>query len=187
MAQESSKMTLSRTSSEASGDLSSSESAANEIRTQIEQTRAVMAETIDEIQARMRPGRLVSDATERIKDATVDGVKTVAARSAELAAHARSSADVEAAFDIVKRNRVAAALLGAGAALLILRAQRRARNHRAQTQLQADRLPADDTSFKRKRNQFIWSVLAAAGGYACVNSLQKETRARTALEVDNLL
>ena len=41
-----------------------------EIRAQIEHTRAEMSQTIDAIQARLRPGRLVSGATQSVKEAT---------------------------------------------------------------------------------------------------------------------
>lgn len=37
----------------------------DEIRSQIEQTRAEMSETIDAIQERLSPGRLIADAQQR--------------------------------------------------------------------------------------------------------------------------
>jgi hypothetical protein len=53
-------------------------SAADELRSQIEETRAEMSETIDAIQARLRPGAILTTATETVKDATVDRLTSLA-------------------------------------------------------------------------------------------------------------
>jgi len=52
-----------------------------EIRSQIEQTRAEMSQTLDAIQARLSPRRLVNDAAQSVKDATVGRVKRLAAKT----------------------------------------------------------------------------------------------------------
>ena len=49
-----------------------------EIRSDIEQTRADMSETIDAIQDRLRPANLVSQAKDTVRDATVGKVKQMA-------------------------------------------------------------------------------------------------------------
>jgi hypothetical protein len=49
-----------------------------EIRAQIEHTRAEMSQTIDAIQARLSPSRVVAEAKETVKDATVGRVKRLA-------------------------------------------------------------------------------------------------------------
>jgi hypothetical protein len=46
-----------------------------EIRSQIEQTRAHIGQTIDEIHSRLTPGGLVAEATDAVKEATVGRVK----------------------------------------------------------------------------------------------------------------
>lgn len=50
-----------------------------QLRSQIEHTRAEMSETIDAIQGRLSPGRLMTDAKETVKEAAVDRAKRVAA------------------------------------------------------------------------------------------------------------
>ena len=52
-----------------------------EIRSQIERTRAEMSQTIDAIHARLSPSRLVTDAKQTVKDATVGRVKRLAAKA----------------------------------------------------------------------------------------------------------
>ena len=49
-----------------------------EIRSDIEQTRADMSETLDAIQDRLRPANLVSQATDTVREATVGKVKQMA-------------------------------------------------------------------------------------------------------------
>jgi hypothetical protein len=54
---------------------------ADDIRSQIEQTRAEMSDTIDAIQTRLSPGRVIGDAKDSITDATVGRVKRLAGRA----------------------------------------------------------------------------------------------------------
>jgi hypothetical protein len=57
----------------------SSSPATREIRSQIEHTREEMGQTIDAIQARLSPSRLMTDAKQTVKEATVGRVKRLAA------------------------------------------------------------------------------------------------------------
>jgi ElaB/YqjD/DUF883 family membrane-anchored ribosome-binding protein len=52
-----------------------------EIRAEIEQTRAEMGETIDEIQDRLRPGNVVARASESVRDAAAGKVREMAHRA----------------------------------------------------------------------------------------------------------
>ena len=54
---------------------------ADDIRSQIDDTRADMTETIDAIQARLSPRRLVRDVKETIKEATVDRVVSLSKKA----------------------------------------------------------------------------------------------------------
>ena len=54
--------------------------AADDIRSQIAQTRAEMSETIDAIQTRLSPSRVIGDAKDSITEATVGPVKRLADR-----------------------------------------------------------------------------------------------------------
>ena len=92
------------------------------LRAQIEETRTEMSETIDAIQDRVRPGRLMTDAKASVKEATVGRVRDLAIRAGDsaagLAAHSsHASAAVMSAF---RRNPVPAALIGASAGLVFV-------------------------------------------------------------------
>ena len=101
----------------------------DEIRSQIEQTRAEMSHTIDAIQARLSPSRLVTDAKQTVKDATVRRVKrlVVGARHAVRNPDGKPSA-TEQILCVVKRNAVPVAFVGVGAAAAAIRAVVRSRN-----------------------------------------------------------
>jgi hypothetical protein len=76
------------------------------IRHDIEQTRAQMSGTIDEIQERLNPKRLIDEAKETVREATVGkvtGMMNNASRSAG------------GMVDRIKENPVTAAMIGAGA------------------------------------------------------------------------
>jgi Protein of unknown function (DUF3618) len=76
------------------------------IRHDIEHTRAQMSDTIDEIQERLNPKRLIDEAKETVRDATVGkvtGMMNNASRSAG------------SLVDRIKENPVSAAMIGAGA------------------------------------------------------------------------
>lgn len=76
------------------------------IRHDIEQTRAQMSGTIDEIQERLNPKRLMDEAKETVREATVGkvtGMMNNATRSAG------------SMVDRIKENPVSAAMIGAGA------------------------------------------------------------------------
>ena len=53
----------------------------DEIRSQIEQTRAEMSDTIDAIQSRLSPKRVLADAKDAVTDATVGRVKRLTQRT----------------------------------------------------------------------------------------------------------
>jgi hypothetical protein len=53
---------------------------ADALRSQIEETRAQMSDTIDAIQTRLSPARVLADAKESVADATVGRVKRLARR-----------------------------------------------------------------------------------------------------------
>jgi ElaB/YqjD/DUF883 family membrane-anchored ribosome-binding protein len=77
-----------------------------QIREEIEETRAQMSGTIDEIQERLSPRRLVNDAKETVRDATVGKVRDV-----------MDSASTSAGgiVERIKDNPVPVALIGLGA------------------------------------------------------------------------
>ena len=92
------------------------------LRVQIEETRTEMSETIDAIQDRLRPGRLMTDAKASVKEATVGRVRDLAIRAGDTAAGlAASSSDASATvMSALRRNPVPAVLIGASAGLVFV-------------------------------------------------------------------
>jgi hypothetical protein len=95
-----------------------------EIRAEIEQTRGDMSETIDAIQERLRPGKIVADARERVRDATTQKVRQMAFRASDAAN---------------RQNLLPAALIGIGTAWLLM-------NRSGNSSHSYDRLDYDDPS-----------------------------------------
>jgi hypothetical protein len=97
---------------------------AAEIRSRIERTRRGMAATIDSIQERLHPDRLVEQAKQRVRHATVDRLKDAADTVRYTAKGlAVETADSRAQLvDQVRRNPVPMALIGLGVGILVVRA-----------------------------------------------------------------
>ena len=97
-----------------------------ELRTQIEATRTEMGETIDAIQERLRPGRLMANVKGVVKEATVGRIKsltqTASARASEFGELSTTPANV-----LQKMNDypVPVALVGAATTGLVVRALQR--------------------------------------------------------------
>lgn len=85
------------------------------IQRRIEQTRANMSETINEIQTRLSPERLKREAQETIRDATIGKVEDMANTLTYKARNWRYSA-----IETIKQNPVPAALIGIGLGWLLL-------------------------------------------------------------------
>lgn len=95
---------------------------AREIRADIEQTREDMSETIDAIQERLRPGHIVSEATDRVKTATTERVKHMVGSASEGAQDAMERTR-EYAGEFMERtggNAIPLAMIGAGVAWLLV-------------------------------------------------------------------
>jgi len=100
------------------------------LRTEIARTREDMSETIDEIQDRLSPRNLMSQARDTVKEKTVGRVKQVA-RQVGLGAQsaAAQTRDVASgATETMKQNRWPAILIGSGAAWLLVDSIRRRRS-----------------------------------------------------------
>jgi ElaB/YqjD/DUF883 family membrane-anchored ribosome-binding protein len=96
-----------------------------EIRLEIEQTRDELSETIDAIQDKLRPRNIVANATEQLKSATTEKVRAMADTAGETA-HDVMDQTREAAGGLVatvKQNPIPAALIGVGAAWLLMHRQ----------------------------------------------------------------
>jgi len=95
---------------------------ARELESEIAHTRAEMSETIEAIQERLRPSNLVSDATDKVKNATTEKVKSMADTASETAQDVIRGTR-ERAYDVVegaKQNPIPALMIGAGVAWLLM-------------------------------------------------------------------
>jgi hypothetical protein len=95
-----------------------------QLRAEIEDTREEMSETIEAIQDRLKPGNIVASATERVRSATTEGVKNMAESASDTARTAMERTR-EVASDFGRRsgigqNRIPLALIGVGAAWLLI-------------------------------------------------------------------
>ena len=94
-----------------------------EIRAEIEQTREDMSETIDAIQEKLRPGNIMSDAKERVKNATTERVRNMVGSASETAQDAMEQTR-HYAGDVVegaRNNAIPVAMIGVGLAWLLVR------------------------------------------------------------------
>lgn len=85
------------------------------IRADIEQTRAEMSETIDEIQDKLSPGNIKERMRTKFRDATIGRVKSMAQKTGDAGStFART----------VRNNPLPAAMVGIGLGMLIMRSRR---------------------------------------------------------------
>ena len=77
-----------------------------EIRAEIEDTRLEMGDTLNELGSRLEPGRLVHEAKENVREATIGRVEETAKGVSDMV------------MQTIKRNPIPAAMAGAGLALL---------------------------------------------------------------------
>lgn len=93
-----------------------------EIRSDIEQTRADLTETIDAIQEKLRPGNIVAQATDTVRNATVGKVKEMARSAKEtFRGDTRSGNGV---MGRIRANPIPAALAAASVAWIALSGKR---------------------------------------------------------------
>jgi len=106
-----------------------------EIRSEIENTRAEMSQTIDAIQDRLSPRRLVQEAQETVREATVGKAERMMTDASDAATEMVSSAgDTARGFgtglvDAVRQNPVAALITGVGLGWLFMSARKNEEDH----------------------------------------------------------
>ncbi len=115
----------------------------DEIRSEIEQTRSEMSHTIDAIQERLNPHRLVQEAQDTVRDATIGRAERMMNDATDMAEEWMGNAsdtarDVGTGFvDTIRANPVAAALAGIGLGWLFMTA--RGRDHDSERRYRAYR------------------------------------------------
>lgn len=95
-----------------------------EIQGEIAHTRAEMSETIDALQEKLRPGNLVSGATDKVKTATTERVRSMA-DTASGSAQGMAQGMIEGA----RQNPIPALMIGAGVAWMLIDRSRRGNGH----------------------------------------------------------
>ena len=100
-----------------------------EIRSQIEHTRAELGQTIDAIQDRLSPRRVVQEAKENISDATIGRAKRLASRVSD-AVTTNGSPTVSAVLEKARRNPTITALVGVAISAFVLALMTRSRRPR---------------------------------------------------------
>jgi Protein of unknown function (DUF3618) len=139
------------------------------LRAQIEATRAEMSHTIDEIQARLSPSHLMTQAKAAVREAVTRRAKRLG-RRARMATEdlAEQSADARARLArMAKANPVPAAVAGAATMLLLVRALKGRRPETIESLLidpLNDGAPGDNHAGRSKTRLLI---RAASLGFAC--------------------
>jgi hypothetical protein len=101
-----------------------------QIRSEIEETRVELTETIDAIQEKLTPRNIVANATDRVKTAATERVRDMAETASQTAQQAMDYSR-EAATGVTERlrqNPLPLALIGLGAAWLLARTSPRRSN-----------------------------------------------------------
>ena len=151
----------------ASADGVPSAPTSDEIRSQIEQTRAGMSDTIDAIQSRLSPKRVLADARDSVNEATVGRVKRLTRRT---------DGSGGGVLQMVQGNPLPVALMATAAAGLLVRAltnaKRRRQHERMPTtpaqHVDAERARSANDTLSRERRSTTGRLLAVAGaGAAC--------------------
>jgi hypothetical protein len=88
-------------------------------RADIEATRARMADTLEELGARLNPGRLKQQAKDKVRDATIGRVQTMAQTTIDRAAGAGRTV-----ADVVRENPIPSAMIAAGISWLVWSSRR---------------------------------------------------------------
>jgi Protein of unknown function (DUF3618) len=147
---------------------SSSTSDTERIRSQIEETRAAMSETIDAIETRLSPRRLMTHAKETVKGATVGRITGLAQRARHTAADlaAQSSETGASVIHAMRNHLVPTALVGLATTWLIVRLVRgrsTGARVRARSSPQRRDAPGGHTLSQSRARLLTW----AASGAAC--------------------
>jgi hypothetical protein len=142
-----------------------------QIRSQIEETRAEMSETINAIQERLSPSRIITDAKETVKEATVGGVKSLTEQvSGQLSRlSAESSLGAQSVLQRVRNHPVPVALIGLAATGILLRAVRRSQTRSsAEAWTRAEPYVSQEKENTTRIVRTSAKLLAGAGaGVAC--------------------
>jgi ElaB/YqjD/DUF883 family membrane-anchored ribosome-binding protein len=118
-------------------DLSADDEDTEQLRAEIEDTRAEMSQTINEIQERLSPENVMGQVKEKVREATVGKVERVMNRVGETIGEVTEPAREvlagagttiketgRSAADVIWRNPIPVALVGLGLGMIVMRAVR---------------------------------------------------------------
>jgi len=144
---------------------------ADDIRSQIDETRADMTETIDAIQARLSPRRLVRDVKETVKEATVDRVVSLSKKAGTtVGSFVRNSSRAPGGLlERFQRNPVPMAIAGIEIAAVILKELKQFRPGRPEKPSLVKE-GVTRTGGKRHTARNSARFLAIAAGTACLTT-----------------
>jgi ElaB/YqjD/DUF883 family membrane-anchored ribosome-binding protein len=97
---------------------------ARELRVEIAETRGEMSETIEAIQERLTPSNIVANAKESVRNVTTEKVKQMA----NTAENAADRVMHNSFMDTVRENPIPAAMIGLGAAWLLMKGRSDSQN-----------------------------------------------------------
>jgi hypothetical protein len=145
---------------------------ADDIRSQIDDTRADMTDTIDAIQARLSPRRLFRDVKETVKEATVERVVSLSKKAGSTVGTfvRNSSRGPGGLLERFRRNPVPMAIAGIEVAAIILKELKQFRPQRTERPASVNEheptpvVPTQHTA----RNSARFLVIAA--GTACLTT-----------------
>jgi len=98
-----------------------------DVRAQIVRTRTELGHTLDAIQHRLSPRRVVNDAKDTISEATIGRAKRLAHRVTEAMHSTNGSANVNAVIDRARSNPTVTTLIGTAISALLLAVMTRRR------------------------------------------------------------
>jgi hypothetical protein len=145
---------------------------ADDIRSQIDDTRADMTETIDAIQARLSPRRLVRDVKETVKEATVDRVVSLSKKAGATVGTfvKNSSGGPGGLLESFRRNPVPVAIAGIEVAAIILKELKQFRPERPERAADVKGHEPTPTGGKRHTARNSARFLVIAAGTACLTT-----------------
>ena len=143
------------------------------LRAEIEDTRADMSQTINEIQERLSPENVMDQVKEKVREATVGKVERVMSRVGETIGEVTEPAREvlgqagttikqtgKSAADVIWKNPIPVALVGLGVGLIVMRAMRGSNGHdyadtsRTSSRRQQRNLAGDETPYRGGRSGY---------------------------------
>jgi hypothetical protein len=124
-----------------------------EIRSRIARTRTELGQTIDAIQDRLSPRRVMHDARETLSDATIGRARRLAHRVTEAVHTGNGTPNVSAVLDKARSNLTTTALIGTAAGALLLALVTRSRRPTLARSLGGLALSLAMATFARQRGE----------------------------------